>query len=102
MKSPLSDMILSQAKYTEAEPVLQQGYEGMKQREATIPPRSRRHLIEAGERVVRFLRGDDPASEGPGMAGEDGPAGRPLTTKVARPPAGVRPCKSGNPVASRV
>jgi hypothetical protein len=46
--------LLSQQKYAEAEPLLLQGYEGMKQREPTTPAGEKRRLTEAGERVVRF------------------------------------------------
>jgi len=37
----LGEALLLQKKYTEAEPLLLQGYEGMKLREAMIPPRAR-------------------------------------------------------------
>jgi eukaryotic-like serine/threonine-protein kinase len=45
--------LLGQKKYAEAE-LLLQGYEGMKQREATIPVLSRVRLIEALERLVQL------------------------------------------------
>ena len=40
-KSMLGGAFLGQKKYTEAEPLLLAGYEGMKQREATIPAKPR-------------------------------------------------------------
>jgi tetratricopeptide (TPR) repeat protein len=52
--SLLGAVLLGQQRYAEAEPLLLQGYEGMKQREAALPANERRRLTEAGERVVRF------------------------------------------------
>jgi len=52
--SLLGDVLRGQQKYAEAEPLLLQGYEGMKQREAIMHANERRRLAEAGERVVRF------------------------------------------------
>ncbi len=52
--SLLGAVLFGQNKYAEAEPLLLQGYEGMKQREATLGGDERRRLIETGERVVRF------------------------------------------------
>jgi tetratricopeptide (TPR) repeat protein len=52
--SHLGGVLLGQEKYAEAEPLLLQGYEGMKQREAILQTNWRRRLAEAGERVVRF------------------------------------------------
>ena len=37
----------AQAKFTEAEPLLVEGYEGMQQREAAIPPEGKPRLTEA-------------------------------------------------------
>jgi serine/threonine protein kinase/Tfp pilus assembly protein PilF len=53
-RSLLGGALLSQQKYAEAEPLLLQGYEGMKQREATIPPPAKARVTEAVERLVRF------------------------------------------------
>ena len=39
-KSLLGGALLGQKKYAEAEPLLLAGYEGMKQREKTIPPQA--------------------------------------------------------------
>jgi serine/threonine protein kinase/tetratricopeptide (TPR) repeat protein len=52
--SLLGAILLGRHKYAEAEPLLLQGYDGMKQSEATIPAGEKRRLAEAGERVVRF------------------------------------------------
>jgi serine/threonine protein kinase/Flp pilus assembly protein TadD len=50
--SVLGGALLGQAKYAEAEPLLVQGYEGLKAREARIPQFVKVILMEAGERVV--------------------------------------------------
>ncbi len=52
--SQLGGVLLGRERYGEAEPLLVQGYEGMKQNEATMHGNWRRRLAEAGERVVRF------------------------------------------------
>jgi len=43
----LGAALLGQKKYAEAEPLLIDGYEGMKQREQTIPWQARARLTEA-------------------------------------------------------
>ena len=53
-KSLLGAALLGQKKYSEAEPLLLAGYQGMKFREATIPPPFKILLIEALERLVRL------------------------------------------------
>ncbi len=50
----LGGSLLGQQKYAAAEPLLVQGYEGMKQREAQIPATGKIRLTEALERVVQF------------------------------------------------
>jgi hypothetical protein len=45
---------LGQKKYADAEPLLVQAYEGLKQREAKIPARWKIRLTEALERLVQF------------------------------------------------
>jgi serine/threonine protein kinase/tetratricopeptide (TPR) repeat protein len=50
----LGAVLLGQKKYEEAESFLLQGYEGMKQYEATLRVPQRRFVAEAGSRVVRF------------------------------------------------
>jgi serine/threonine protein kinase/Tfp pilus assembly protein PilF len=52
--SMLGGALLGQKKYADAEPLLLQGYEGMKQREAKIPPQGKVRLVEATERLVRL------------------------------------------------
>ncbi len=46
--------LLGRKKYAEAEPLLVAGYEGMKRREATIPPQGKPRLTEALERLVQL------------------------------------------------
>ena len=53
-KSMLGGALLGQKKYAEAEPLLLAGYEGMKQREAKIPPPGKVRLTEALERLVQL------------------------------------------------
>jgi tetratricopeptide (TPR) repeat protein len=53
-KSMLGAALFSQKKYAEAEPLLAAGYEGMKQREARIPPIERGLVAEALQRLVQL------------------------------------------------
>jgi predicted Ser/Thr protein kinase len=53
-QSLLGGALLGQQKYAAAEPLLLQGYEGMKQREAKIPAAGKVRLTEALERLVRL------------------------------------------------
>jgi pentatricopeptide repeat protein len=50
----LGGTLLGQKKYADAEPLLLQGYAGMKQAEATMIAPWRFRLTEAGERVIRY------------------------------------------------
>jgi tetratricopeptide (TPR) repeat protein len=50
----LGGALLGQKKFTEAEPLLLSGYEGMKQREGKIPPQGKVRLSEAIERLVQL------------------------------------------------
>ena len=47
-------MLLGQKKYADAEPLLLAGYQGMKQREKTIPPQGSTRIPEALERLVQL------------------------------------------------
>ena len=51
-QSLLGGVLLGQKKYAEAEPLLLAGYEGMKQREKTIPPQGKVRLPEALDRSI--------------------------------------------------
>jgi len=53
-RSRLGGSLLGQKKYAEAEPLIVAGYEGMKAREAKIPPPGKPRFTEAAERVVRL------------------------------------------------
>jgi hypothetical protein len=53
-RSMLGGCLLGDKRYAEAEPLLLQGYEGMQQREAQIPPLGKRRLREAIERLVQL------------------------------------------------
>jgi tetratricopeptide (TPR) repeat protein len=52
--SMLGGALLGQKKYADAEPLLLKGYEGMKQREKTIPPQGKVRLAEAAQRLVQL------------------------------------------------
>jgi hypothetical protein len=52
--SLLGRALLGQGRYTEAEPLIVPGYEGMKEREAKIAVPERPSLREAAERVVHL------------------------------------------------
>jgi eukaryotic-like serine/threonine-protein kinase len=49
--SVLGEVLVGQQRYAEAEPLLEQGYEGMHQRKPVVTPR---YLNEAGRRLVHF------------------------------------------------
>jgi serine/threonine protein kinase/tetratricopeptide (TPR) repeat protein len=53
-QSMLGEALLGQKKYADAEPLLLKGYQGMKQREAKIPPQGKPRLREALERLVQL------------------------------------------------
>jgi tetratricopeptide (TPR) repeat protein len=52
--SLLGGALLGQKRYAEAGPLLLQGYEGMKQREKTIPPPGSIRIPEALDRLIEF------------------------------------------------
>jgi hypothetical protein len=58
-RSLLGAVLWGQKQYADAEPLLVQGYEGMKQRETTIPPQDKVRLSEALERLMRFYEATD-------------------------------------------
>ena len=55
--------MLGQKKYQEAKPWLKEGYEGMKQREKTIPQEAKVRLTEALERLVQLYEATGNAAE---------------------------------------
>jgi hypothetical protein len=50
----LGSALLAQGKYDEAEPLLEQGYKGLRQSEGKILPTGFRHLTEYLERLARL------------------------------------------------
>jgi len=65
-ESILGGSLEGQKRYTEAEPLLISGYEGVVQQQATIPLQDRRVLAEVGERIVQLYENWDK----PGKAAE--------------------------------
>jgi hypothetical protein len=53
-RSLLGGALLGQKKYAEAKPLLLQGYQGMKQREKTIPPQAATRIPEALDRLIEL------------------------------------------------
>jgi hypothetical protein len=53
-RSMLGGALLGQKKFTEAEPLLVSGYEGLKQREATIPEQGKPRLSQALVRLIEL------------------------------------------------
>jgi WD40 repeat protein len=53
-RSILGGSLLGQKKFAEAEPLIVSGYEGLKAREARIPPAGKPRLEEAAERTVKL------------------------------------------------
>jgi serine/threonine protein kinase len=53
-KSLLGAALLGQKRYTEAEPLLLAGYQGMKDREAKLPPAYKSRVIEDAQRLVQL------------------------------------------------
>jgi len=62
-KSLLGGAFLGQKKFADAEPLLFAGYEGMKQREATIPALGKVNLITALERLVQLYEATNKPDE---------------------------------------
>ncbi len=62
-QSMLGEALLGQKTYADAEPLLLKGYEGMKQREAKIPPQGKVRLTEALQRLVQLYEAMDKKDE---------------------------------------
>jgi hypothetical protein len=54
-QSALGGALVGQKKYADAEPLLLAGYEGMKQREAKLPPQGKDRLTEAEGRLAELF-----------------------------------------------
>jgi hypothetical protein len=59
----LGGALLGQKKLAEAESLLLDGYRGMKEREASIPPQGATRIPEALERLVQFYEAKGDATE---------------------------------------
>jgi tetratricopeptide (TPR) repeat protein len=62
-RSMLGEALLQQKKFAEAEPLLVSGYEGLKQREAKIPPWDKLRLSKALDRLVQLYTAWDKKAE---------------------------------------
>jgi hypothetical protein len=59
----LGGVLLGQQKYDESEPLLLAGYQGMEEREATIPPQGKIRPTEALERLIKLYEATDNQEE---------------------------------------
>jgi serine/threonine protein kinase len=85
--SQLGVALTGQAKYADAEPLLIQGYEGLKAHEAKIPAPSKKHLAAAAARIVRLYEAwGKPvrAAEWKGRLGLAEPPADPCSSRAAR------------------
>jgi tetratricopeptide (TPR) repeat protein len=62
-RSMLGEALLGQKKYAAAEPLLLEGYDGMKAREKAIPPQASARIPEALERLIEFYTVTDQPDE---------------------------------------
>jgi hypothetical protein len=62
-QSMLGSALLGQEKYSEAEPLLLAGYEGLKAREAQIPPQASPRIPEALDRLIALAEATDRPEE---------------------------------------
>jgi hypothetical protein len=62
-RSQLGGSLMGQKRYTEAEPLITTGYEGLKSREAMIPLPSQKRLTEAAGRVIQHYEAWDKKDE---------------------------------------
>jgi hypothetical protein len=62
-QSMLGAALLGQKKYAEAEPLLKDGYAGMKERAKTMPPAGSPRLTEALQRLLQFYESTGNATE---------------------------------------
>ncbi len=62
-KSMLGGALLGQKKFAEAEPLLLAGYEGMKQREKTMPPQASTRIPESLDRLIELFSATDKPDE---------------------------------------
>lgn len=62
-RSQLSGALLGQKKYADTEPLLGGGYEGIKVREANIPPQGGTRIPEALDRLINLYTSTDRPEE---------------------------------------
>ncbi len=62
-QSLLGEALLGQKKYADAEPLLLSGYQGMKQRQAKIPPQGKMRLTQTLQRLVQLYEATDKNDE---------------------------------------
>jgi eukaryotic-like serine/threonine-protein kinase len=62
-QSMLGGALLGQKKYAEAEPFLRKGYEGMKQREKTIPDLAKIRVSEGVDRLIDLFTAANKADD---------------------------------------
>jgi hypothetical protein len=53
-RSALGENLMARKQYAEAEPLLMSGYNGLREREAKIPPANKPRLHKAAQRLIRF------------------------------------------------
>jgi tetratricopeptide (TPR) repeat protein len=82
-ESMLGGVLLGQKRFAEAEPLLIDGYRGMKSREAAIPPQGRPRMSESIERIVQLYEATGNATE----AAKWRPELEALRAQASTPPA---------------
>ncbi len=55
MRSMLGGALLGQKKFADAEPLLLAGYQGMKEREKTLPPEASTRILDALDRLIELF-----------------------------------------------
>jgi serine/threonine protein kinase len=84
-RTQLGGSLLEQKKYAEAEPLVLQGYEGLRAREAKIPAPNKPLLREAADRVVRLYTARGKLEQAAGWEAKFGrPGGRPAHPSPCR------------------
>jgi serine/threonine protein kinase len=83
-RSMLGGALLGQKKYAEAEPLLVKGYEGMKEREKTIPPQSSDRIPKALDSLVELYTATNKSKEADNWRAER--AKYPQAKKAKAPP----------------
>jgi hypothetical protein len=83
-RSQLGGSLLRQKRFSDAEPLIVPGYEGMKAREAKVPAPGKPRLMEAGELVVQLYDASERTTRRPsGGPSSRKPPPRPNTNREA-------------------